>query len=122
MLQLLPMLGCVRSKFTDNECLELYTNKLFRLTSEETQRLAYSYRDILIIQENKHVLAHQAMLSILQIKNIMNMVRIRLSSLCSQKPVLCHLNLFQNFTPYFFLIFPIGAQVPDVSRGAFYIS
>jgi hypothetical protein len=68
------MLGCVRTKYTDNECLELYTNKLFQLTSEETQRLAYSYRDILVIQENKHVLAYKAMLSILQIKKIMNRV------------------------------------------------
>lgn len=75
MLQLLPMLGgCAKSKYVDSECLELYTDKLFRLTSEETQRLAYSYRDILIIQENKHKLAHQAMLSILQIKSIMNRV------------------------------------------------
>jgi hypothetical protein len=68
------MLVYVRIRLTDNECLELYTNKLFQLTSEETQRLAYSYRDILIIRENKHELAHQAMLSILQIKNIMNRV------------------------------------------------
>ncbi|XP_069697444.1 BRCA1-associated ATM activator 1 [Periplaneta americana] len=70
--QLLPMLGCVHGKFTDSECLELYTNKLFRLTSEETQRLAYAYRDILFTQDNKHALVHQAMLSILQIKNIIN--------------------------------------------------
>jgi len=68
------MLGCVRTKFADSECIELYINKLFQLTSEETQRLAYSYRDVLIRQENKHTLAHQAMLSILQIKNIMNRV------------------------------------------------
>jgi hypothetical protein len=75
MLQLLPMMmGCVKIKFRDNECLELYTNKLFQLTSEETQRLAYSYRDLLVTQENKHVLAHQAMLSVLQIKNIINRV------------------------------------------------
>jgi hypothetical protein len=58
----------------DAECLELYTDKLFRLTSEDTQRLAYSYRDILITLENKHKLAHQAMLSILEIKTIMNRV------------------------------------------------
>jgi hypothetical protein len=70
----MPMLGCFRTKFTDNECVELYINKLFRLTSEETQRLAYSYRDILVIQENKHTLAHQAMLSVLQIRNIMSRV------------------------------------------------
>jgi hypothetical protein len=69
------MLGCTKTKCVDSECLELYTVKLFRLTSEETQRLAYAYRDILITQENKNKLAHQAMLSILQIKNIMNRVR-----------------------------------------------
>jgi hypothetical protein len=74
-LQLLPMLSCVKSKSVDGEYLELYTSKLFRLTSEDTQRLAYLYRDILAIQENKPKLAHQAMLSILQIKSIMNRVR-----------------------------------------------
>ena len=68
------MLGCFRTKFTDNDCVELYINKLFRLTSEETQRLAYSYRDILVTQENKHTIAHQAMLSVLQIRNIMSRV------------------------------------------------
>ncbi|PSN40477.1 hypothetical protein C0J52_11616 [Blattella germanica] len=69
--QLLPMMVCLRTKI-NWECLEMFTNKLFRLTSEDTQRLAYSYRDLLVDQEDKYKFAHQSMLSILQIKNIIN--------------------------------------------------
>jgi hypothetical protein len=70
----MPMLGCFRTKCTDSECIELYINKLFRLTSEETQRLAYSYRDVLMTEKDKHTLAHRAMLSVLQIRKIISKV------------------------------------------------
>jgi hypothetical protein len=70
----MPMLGCFRTKCTDSECIELFINKLFQLTSEETQRLAYSYREVLMNQEDKHTVAHRAMLSVLQIRNIMSKV------------------------------------------------
>lgn len=70
----MPMLGCFRTKCADSECIEQYINKLFRLTSEETQRLAYSYREVLMSQEDKHMVAHRAMLSVLQIRNIISKV------------------------------------------------
>ncbi|KAJ9580213.1 hypothetical protein L9F63_004156, partial [Diploptera punctata] len=72
--QVLPMLTCLRNKknFSNNECLEMFTNKIFQLTSEDTQRLAYTYRDLLLLEEDKNKYAHQAMLSILQIKDIIN--------------------------------------------------
>ena len=68
------MLGCFRVKRPNTECVEMYINKLFQLTNEETHRLAYSYRDILMSQEDKHMVAHRAMLNVLQIRNIMNKV------------------------------------------------
>jgi hypothetical protein len=68
------MLVSRRNKCPNSECLEMYTNKIFQLTSEDTQRLAYTYRDLLLLQQDKNKLAHQAMLSILQIKDIINRV------------------------------------------------
>jgi hypothetical protein len=54
--------------------MQQFINKLYQLTSEETQRLAYSYRDILMAQEDRHMIAHRSMLSMLRIKNIISKV------------------------------------------------
>lgn len=46
--QIIPLMMFIRSSNPKNAFLDMYVDKLFNITTENTQRLAYTVRDVLL--------------------------------------------------------------------------